>query len=841
MAITDNYNQISKVLRTDTFDDWKDKTNLILEDLIILEHSFGNWNGLRTVIGKGDDASTNNIVSIVNELDINIDLNSEKISNNATMLRTIRKNVGLDVDGKYIPSTLNVYADSNVISSDITLIDNQVEINRANIHANKLSINLNSTDISNLIRYELGLSDSKYIALREYKNVNGVLKRTTMTDDIAYLKSLTIDNYDSILQNRVEYRKDFATHDREILSNKIKIETNLNNLNTHHTSIGLNNGVYTSLTNNNNSISDDIVYLKSLIENNHDDIVDNTEEFRKGFELRDANILVNAKNILRNDNKLIKYLLHIGLDDEGVYTSLSGNDNSISDDILLLRNMIQDEDNVRGLADNALNDLIDDNRGAIGDNRKYIKSIDDRFINIMSNVVGLHTGVSYNAINDVGNNTIADDILFLKSHFDSQHDADIAEIADINKQISSQWYRITANTGDISGINSLIDDMQSNIGMNSSGVYQSDYVNTFAKENNLKDDISALDIKIASVDSDILSTNSQFNAKFLSLENRFHNRSNGVGTRTVSTSFPNPGDLDAQDGDIWYTVGDATLRSIIIDQSRHMSEEDVRGFIADRQTTGVIKVGDRLSITSEGVLSADEVIHPDHPAGVHAPTPTINDAGKVLTAHTGGTSWQEPEKTILDSEVLSETIILVGQIMYPVGSVYINAHNNEDPSVLFGFGTWVRYAEGRMLLSTDKKYTDWRSIHGSTGGDMSTTLAENNLPKHTHLFSGDNQLNINGLQNGVTEFLPEDEPNGGACIMSDGSVDTSKTKAQCDVAITRGNATEWRVSVFEFLYNAASTVRFGDANFYKTSPVGAGNPMTNMPPYITTYMWKRVS
>lgn len=41
------------------------------------------------------------------------------------------------------------------------------------------------------------------------------------------------------------------------------------------------------------------------------------------------------------------------------------------------------------------------------------------------------------------------------------------------------------------------------------------------------------------------------------------------------------------------------------------------------------------------------------------------------------------------------------QAMYPVGSVYINASNVANPGTLLGFGTWVQYAKGRVLVGFD--------------------------------------------------------------------------------------------------------------------------------------------
>mgnify|MGYP003335709507 CR=1 FL=1 len=70
------------------------------------------------------------------------------------------------------------------------------------------------------------------------------------------------------------------------------------------------------------------------------------------------------------------------------------------------------------------------------------------------------------------------------------------------------------------------------------------------------------------------------------------------------------------------------------------------------------------------------------------------------------------------------------QAAYPVGSIYMSTVST-NPATLFGFGTWVAYGQGRMPISQDGS----TYVAGATGGSATTTLAEANLPSHTHSFS----------------------------------------------------------------------------------------------------------
>jgi len=71
------------------------------------------------------------------------------------------------------------------------------------------------------------------------------------------------------------------------------------------------------------------------------------------------------------------------------------------------------------------------------------------------------------------------------------------------------------------------------------------------------------------------------------------------------------------------------------------------------------------------------------------------------------------------------------QLLYPVGEIYIT-HRSGNPSTLLGFGTWVAYGAGRMLVGLDAGGdADFDAIDDA-GGAKTHTLAEANIPAHTH-------------------------------------------------------------------------------------------------------------
>ena len=117
---------------------------------------------------------------------------------------------------------------------------------------------------------------------------------------------------------------------------------------------------------------------------------------------------------------------------------------------------------------------------------------------------------------------------------------------------------------------------------------------------------------------------------------------------------------------------------------------------------------------------------------------------------------------------------------YPVGAIYLSV-TDTDPATLFG-GTWERIG-GRFLLGADDTYTA-----GSTGGEAEHTLTIDEMPKHNH---------------------------------------------EIDNLNASGNATPYM------------TVQAQDNKGYggnvQTMYAGGSQPHNNMPPYLTVFMWKRVS
>lgn len=72
------------------------------------------------------------------------------------------------------------------------------------------------------------------------------------------------------------------------------------------------------------------------------------------------------------------------------------------------------------------------------------------------------------------------------------------------------------------------------------------------------------------------------------------------------------------------------------------------------------------------------------------------------------------------------TTAFVLQHLYPVGSVYINAGVSTNPATLFGFGTWVAFGAGRVMVGLNGADALFDTLE-ETGGSKDATLVS-----HTH-------------------------------------------------------------------------------------------------------------
>ena len=95
---------------------------------------------------------------------------------------------------------------------------------------------------------------------------------------------------------------------------------------------------------------------------------------------------------------------------------------------------------------------------------------------------------------------------------------------------------------------------------------------------------------------------------------------------------------------------------------------------------------------------------------------------------------------------------------HPVGSIYMTTSSDENTVAKMASkygGTWEVYAKGRTIMGYDSSNSSFSTIEG-TGGSATTTLSTGNLPSHTHSISH-------------THTVPQTTVSGGAHTHTTGS------------------------------------------------------------------------
>ena len=163
------------------------------------------------------------------------------------------------------------------------------------------------------------------------------------------------------------------------------------------------------------------------------------------------------------------------------------------------------------------------------------------------------------------------------------------------------------------------------------------------------------------------------------------------------------------------------------------------------------------------------------------------EASKAVTADANKDITGARNLTITGTLSAGSGLISLSDV-YPVGSIYINASVSTNPGTLLGFGTWVAFGAGRVMVGLDSGQTEFDTLE-ETGGSKTHTLTVSEIPAHTHnLGSKDSTAGDGGAFN--EEFIedPADTTNG-------------------------PNVT--------------------------SSSTGGGSAHNNLQPYIVVYMWKR--
>jgi len=137
---------------------------------------------------------------------------------------------------------------------------------------------------------------------------------------------------------------------------------------------------------------------------------------------------------------------------------------------------------------------------------------------------------------------------------------------------------------------------------------------------------------------------------------------------------------------------------------------------------------------------------------------------------------------------------LVGDLLFPLGSIYLNAGSSVNPATLLGFGTWTAYGGGRVMIGHGGSF-----VGGATGGSADAVLVS-----HTHTAS----VSDPGHSHLYVQYQATGGGESAASAQAINSISSATASAYTGIGVT--NSTE-----------------------------GVSATNANLQPYIVAYMWQR--
>ncbi len=201
---------------------------------------------------------------------------------------------------------------------------------------------------------------------------------------------------------------------------------------------------------------------------------------------------------------------------------------------------------------------------------------------------------------------------------------------------------------------------------------------------------------------------------------------------------------------------------------------------------------------------------------------------------------------------------------YPVGSIYeTTAYSTKEQVANALGGTWEVYGSGKTLVGVDSSDDNFNTVN-KTGGSVSTSLTVANLPSHTHSIpalsgtaasAGAHTHSIPALS-GSTNTAGSHNHDSWTSLNADTTLEhgMSGISSAGYVWIAAGGkgkkiwTTESAGSHSHTVTTTASTTGSNGAHTHNVTTTantsgstGSGTSFTNLQPYITVYMYKRVS
>jgi hypothetical protein len=218
--------------------------------------------------------------------------------------------------------------------------------------------------------------------------------------------------------------------------------------------------------------------------------------------------------------------------------------------------------------------------------------------------------------------------------------------------------------------------------------------------------------------------------------------------------------------------------------------------------TGVaVPAGKTMTVWSDGTNFALQNTHIIGTVVGNVTGNVTGDVTGVVSAAVGSTavtaSFGDNDTSIATTAFVQAAL----QALHPVGSIYINAGVSTNPATLFGFGTWVAFGAGKVMVGLDAGNALFDTLE-ETGGSANAVVVS-----HTHTTTVTDPGHGHNIGQAIVQA------GGGAQVgypFDNTSSPTPVTTAVTGISVAVNSA-------------------------------GVSGTNANLQPYITVAMWKRTA
>lgn len=170
---------------------------------------------------------------------------------------------------------------------------------------------------------------------------------------------------------------------------------------------------------------------------------------------------------------------------------------------------------------------------------------------------------------------------------------------------------------------------------------------------------------------------------------------------------------------------------------------------------------------------------------------------------------------------------LQGSLVWPIGSIFMTV-DSRNPKEILGFGTWEKFAAGRMIVGTgtslDNNNESRTVVNEARGGNYSMQLLEEHTPPHKHTV--------------------DIESKGGGAHKHDAGFAIRQVE---DCSVYGYVPDKGKISYEHHQYNSSGRPYTAEAVNHthkvegSTELFGKGGKFEIIPPYIGVNIWKRIA